>query len=106
VEDGIERFFAETRIEVPSRLALAVLGIRPQPGSGDLLLAISIPESAPVSAEFLDVTGRRVVERRWAALEPGNQLLRLTDLGLPSGMYLVRIVQSGRSASAKAVIVN
>ena len=103
VEGGIERFHAETRIEVPLRLDLAVRGVRPQSG-GQLIIAFSIPESAPVRLEFLDVAGRRVFERDLGTLDAGNQLLSLSNVDLASGVYLARIVQSGRSASGKAIV--
>jgi hypothetical protein len=89
---------------VPSGFELAVRGIRPQPGGRRVFLAFSVPKSAPVRLEFIDVAGRRVLSRDLGTLEAGNQLVPLADLDLASGVYVARIVQDGKSASAKAVL--
>jgi glucose/arabinose dehydrogenase len=103
VEGGLEQFHAETRIDVPARLDLAVRGVRRQAGA--MIIAFSVPATAPVRLEFLDITGRRVLERDLGSLDAGSQLVSLGNVDLDSGVYLARITQSGRRASGKAVIV-
>jgi glucose/arabinose dehydrogenase len=102
--EGSIRYFAETRIEVPTRLELAVQGIRPQPGRERLMVAFSLPATGAVRLEILDVAGRRVFERDLGVLEAGNQLVRLPALNLDSGFYVTRVSQGGKSAMGRAVI--
>jgi hypothetical protein len=104
VMNGAERLFGEWRIDVPSGFELKVRGIRPQPGGPRVFLAFSIPKSDPVRLEMLDVAGRRVLSRDLGALDAGNQLVPLGDLGLSSGVYIARIVQDGKSATAKVIV--
>lgn len=102
--DGATEYFAQTRIEVPARLELAVRGFRPQPGHDRLWISLSLPEAGRVRLELFDVAGRRVLERDLGVLEAGNQLVRLAALDLDSGFYVTRVTQGGRSATGRAVI--
>lgn len=104
VEAGSERYFGETSVEVPARLGLAVYGIRPNPAPRDFVVSFALATREPARLEFVDVAGRRVLERVLEPVEPGNRLLNLWGTDLPAGVYVVRVSQSGRTASARAVI--
>src|SRR6185436_15271468 len=78
-EQGVERFSAETWVEVPLQLVLALDGLRPNPAVGELAVAFTLPSPAAATLELLDVAGRRAVAADVGALGPGRHLLRLGD---------------------------
>ncbi len=103
---GADRVFGETWVNVPSvPLALAIAPVR-NPVDGDLVLQLTLPASAPVHAEVLDVSGRRVVERDLGALEAGQRAVRVAGRGeIAAGFYLVRVRQADRTALARMLVV-
>ncbi|MFI5372427.1 MAG: T9SS type A sorting domain-containing protein [Candidatus Eisenbacteria bacterium] len=102
---GGERLFGETRIVVPTRSMLSLEGMRPNPGSGPMLVSFSLATGGRASLELLDVTGRRRFEREVGSLGAGHHLLRLDDEGrVPAGLYFLRLTQDGRVQTSKVVI--
>lgn len=97
---------AETWVDVPTGLALAVAGLRPHPARGDVALAFSLPASGGARIEFLDLAGRRVLARDLPSLGPGNHLVNLRDLRLRPGMYVLRLSQGGRTAFGRGVFLD
>ncbi len=70
----------------------------------DLTVSYAIADGAPASLELLDVAGRRVAET--SALHPGTGSVRLEPAGrISPGLYWLRLKQAGKSATAKAVLV-
>jgi hypothetical protein len=105
-EDGLTRHSAETWVDVPRALALALEGLRPNPAVGPLTVAFTLPSWAPATLELLDVGGRRVLAREVGSLGAGSHLLHL-DGGsqLAPGMYWLRLTQAGRALVARGVVV-
>jgi hypothetical protein len=96
----------ETWIEVPAALAFALEGARPNPTSGPLAVAFTLPSAARATLEVLDVTGRRVRSRTIESPAVGRQLLSLEgDAALAPGLYFVRLRQEQRTAQARVAVV-
>jgi hypothetical protein len=86
--------------------AFALAGAEPNPTARELRVAFSLPTEAPARLELLDIAGRALAVRDVGALGPGHHVLDLTESrALPAGVYLLRLTQSGRSLTQRAVIV-
>jgi len=73
----------------PPQLALA---IAPNPARGDLVLALRVDRSAPLTLSLIDLQGRVVTSRRLENLPPGVQFVSLFTAGrVPPGLYFVRL---------------
>jgi hypothetical protein len=103
--DGSEHLVGEAWIRVPGRLAMSLEGLQPNPCRDDVVVSFCLPSPEPAVLEIFDSAGRRVVSRRLAAGRPGNQLLNLGALAVPSGTYFVRLAQAGRVTTRKACIL-
>src|SRR5262249_52740422 len=100
-----ESFTADTWVDVPAAIVLALDGLRPNPPQGQLVAAFSLPSSAPATLELLDLSGRRVLAREVGSLGEGSHLLELGQTALtPPGIYWLRLRQAGETRSARAVI--
>ena len=87
-------------------LALALMGLRPNPAREALSVSLSVLPGAPATLELLDLAGRRVRVLSLGARGPGLHAVELAGLGtLRPGVYLVRLTQSGHSLTAKAVFI-
>ena len=105
-ESGATRYLGEVTLTVPSGVALAVEGFRPNPATGPVSVAFALGSGARASLEVLDVSGRRVLSREVGSLGAGRHVLRLDEAGaLPAGVYVVRLSQDGRVLAARAAIV-
>ena len=105
-EGAGESFSDEVTVEVPlsNGQALAIHGVRPNPADREIWVSFTLPDATSATLQLMDVTGRRVAEREVAGA--GAQLLELAaGAYLPSGIYLVRLVQGGRHAAARIAIV-
>jgi hypothetical protein len=73
----------------PPQLALA---IAPNPARGELVLALRVDRSAPITLSLLDLQGRVVTSRRLETPVPGVQYVSLVPSGrVPPGLYFVRL---------------
>lgn len=104
VENGVERFSAETWVEVPA-LKLALDGLRPNPAVGELAASFTLQSGAPARLQLLDVAGRVWLTREVGALGAGNHVVRLGGEAVPAGMYWLRLTQAGWSLLARGVVV-
>ena len=91
----------EAWVEVPSRIAFALDGASPNPVSGDLIVAFTLPSAAPASLDVFGADGRRVLHRR-LDLEPGRHWVRTARSGeIAPGIYLIRLTQGRRRGPAR-----
>jgi hypothetical protein len=106
LEDGAERHTAETWVDVPRALALALEGMRPNPAVRELTVSFTLPHEAPATLELLDLAGRRVSQRQVGSLGPGRHALRLEEgPQLAPGVYWLRLTQGARTLTARGVVV-
>ena len=103
---GQESFVAETWVETPAAVGFALLGGRPNPSSGRLSASFTLPAARPAMLELMDVSGRRIVAREVGSLGAGAHTVDLTPRqALPPGMYLLRLTQGERTATARAAVL-
>jgi hypothetical protein len=105
-EDGIDRHTAETWVDVPRALTLALEGLRPNPSVGEFTVSLMLSTATPATLELLDVSGRSVLRREVGSLGAGRHLLRLDEgTRIAPGMYWLRLAQGGRVLIARGVMV-
>ena len=82
-------------------------GFNPNPvrlATAAVSFVLALP--GPVRLELYDLTGRRLAAQDFGSLGAGRHTLPLTmDNHAPPGVYFVRLTQSGRTATARGVIL-
>jgi len=77
----------------PPRLALA---IAPNPAHGDVVVALGVDRTSPITLKLIDLQGRVVSARRFEAPLPGVHVVSLVTSGrVPPGLYFVRLERGG-----------
>jgi hypothetical protein len=88
-----------------TRAGLVIEAVRPNPTSSSVAISFTLPERSPVRLELMDPAGRRILVRDLGELDRGPHIERLPEArALPAGVYVVRVVQGGRSVAAPVVI--
>jgi hypothetical protein len=107
VRDGAtEIFLGEVTVVVPSRFALRIDSVRPNPTDRDVWVSFTLPENSHATLSMWDVAGRRVRVREVGTLGLGRHVLDLTaGEPLAAGVYLVRLEQAGRVAVGRVSVV-
>jgi photosystem II stability/assembly factor-like uncharacterized protein len=85
--------------------ALRVTGFRPNPARGHIAVAFSLATAEPAALEVFDLAGRRLVRREVVGMGPGDHLIPLPAFAPGPGVYVIRLAQGDRSASASGVVV-
>jgi hypothetical protein len=107
VEDALGTYETpEVAVDVPHvPVRLTIEGVRPNPSRGPLQVLLDLPGAEEALVEIVDLAGR-VVRTRHVGQGPRRAVVDLAGAAeLPPGVYLVRVTQGARRASAKAVIV-
>lgn len=91
----------------PTALSLRV---EPNPGRGDLITSIELPQSGPVTLRLFDAAGREVWNREIDGLKPGRSEITSVPDGLggcllPSGAYWVRLETATGTRLARWVVI-
>jgi hypothetical protein len=79
--------------------------LRPNPTSGAVSVTYVATPGIPARLELWDVGGRRLQEQVIDTPASRAEISFIPHSGLRPGIYLVRIVQGGASASARLAIV-
>ena len=104
--EGAETVTAETWVDVPVAVSLALDGLRPNPAAGELVAVFALPDDAPAVLRVLDVTGRRVLTRDVGSLGAGRHTLRLGHAReLRAGIYWLHLDRKDRALLAKAIVL-
>jgi hypothetical protein len=95
------------QVDVPVEVMRLTLGrARPNPTSTDIIVTFDLPTNAPATLQLLDLSGRRVASREVGSFGPGRPTLNLgAGLNLRSGIYFVRLAQSGQEATTRISVV-
>jgi predicted nucleotidyltransferase len=102
---GAEVFAGETWVNVPAP-ELALEGTRPSPAIRGLTVAFSLRDASPARLEVLDIAGRRVIAREVGGLGPGSHVVNLGERRtVVAGIYWLRLTQSGRSLTKRAILI-
>ena len=81
---------AALRAELPDKIALDLAGPNPVRRSG--AVAVALPEGGAVRVSVFDLLGREVSRLVDGDLPAGRHTVALDAAGLPSGVYVVRLV--------------
>jgi hypothetical protein len=100
-----QMFFTPVALDVP--VAPVVLTLRSawaRASEHMIQVSFALPRGQAPLVDLIDVTGRRVENRRYEGLEPGEQVVRFrVPSALASGVYFLRLVQGGQARVAKVV---
>ena len=102
-EDDARRFLGEVEVRVGGAARLSIAGFRPNPAAGEARVAFTLASKEPARLEVLDVSGRRVATREVSGA-PGEHVVALGGTRLAPGVYVVRLTQGGKTATARAVV--
>jgi hypothetical protein len=104
--NGIELFYGQARVFLPSSFRLAVLAPRPNPVTGTSFVAnYSLFQNAPADLILFDITGREVFRRAVGGGIGPHALTLPVDPGLHQGMYVLTLRQGGHNASTRIFLV-
>jgi len=82
----------EAWVQVPVGPPQLALAIAPNPARGDLVLALRVDRTAPITLSLIDLQGRVVTSRRLESPVPGVQYVSLVTSGrVAPGLYFVRL---------------
>jgi len=103
---GGEDLLGEVWVETPARAILALEGLRPNPASGQLVAAFSLPGPGTARLQLLDVAGRELIAREVGELGRDPTSCRSVSLRCcPPGIYFLRLTRAGRVLNARATVV-
>lgn len=104
--NGIELFFGQVRLFLPSTFPISMSAPRPNPVSGNAFTAVfSVPEDGPADLLLHDISGREVF-RRTVTLGKGPHTLTLpVGSELKQGLYVLTLRQGGHNASTRVHLV-
>ena len=98
-------FVGETSVTIPVT-PFALFGARPVPTTGEVLVEFALPSDERAQLELFDVTGRLRRRLEVGDLGPGVHVVPLgRSLTLRSGVYWIRLRQSGLVLSARTAVV-
>lgn len=93
----------EISLQVPTGFALNLEGARPNPATGPLLIAFTLPDAKPARLELYDLSGRRVAARALTS-GAGQHVMRLDREGLAPGLYWAALSHGGRTLRSRVVL--
>jgi hypothetical protein len=104
--NGIELFYGQVRVFLPSTFPLSMSSPRPNPITGNSFLAsFSLATNEPADLILFDISGREIL-RQTVNLGVGPHTFTLpVGHGLRQGLYVLTVRQGGHNASARAYLV-
>jgi hypothetical protein len=103
---GAEILSEEEWVTVPANAVFALTGARPNPARAhEASVEFTLAGAGTARLEVLDLAGRRVYERELTNLEPGRQVLSLSEARLAPGVHWLRLSEGARSAHTRIVVV-
>jgi len=103
---GGEQFTDGHWVVIPVGVAFGLTSVGPNPSRGSVIVTFAMAEAGAASLDLFNVAGRRVLHRDVTALSVGAHTLELAKDGqLPSGVYMLRLVQGARTAERKIAVV-
>src|SRR6185503_16535113 len=94
-----------TWVDVPGARPM-LFGVLPNPSPGNLRVSFSLGSNAPATLEVIDLAGRRLRRMDVGGMGAGEHSVDLGfGLALRSGVYWVRLEQSGVTQVLRAAVV-
>lgn len=102
----------ETQVDVPTptgvgrgtQAAFGVEGIQPNPAVGRFTVSFALADESPARVEVFDVRGRRITSRDVGTPGAGPGSVEIDGRSWTSGVYFVRLFQSGHTAQRRVVV--
>jgi hypothetical protein len=105
VVHGAERFYGEAQVQVPL-FALTVRPVAGNPVRQNMSITFTLPTREPAKLELFDVRGRLVETLEVGQMGVGRHVMEFGSRNqLASGVYIVRLSQSGRTTSSKVALL-
>ncbi len=105
-ENGVERFYGQTTVTVPSRVSFALEGASPNPATGAARIAFSLAGTERATLALLDIGGRVIESQDVTSLGAGRHVLTLgATRALRPGVYLARLTKSDGVSLTRRVSV-
>jgi hypothetical protein len=105
IDGAARRTTSEVWVDMP---VFALYGAQPNPPASrreGVFISLALPDDTPATLELLDVTGRRLTERRVAGA--GKQRVNVSEgLVLKRGIYFVRLTHGGRSLTRRVTVIH
>ena len=90
----------------PASLRLALLGARPNPAVGKILLTFSLPGAGPARLEIFDICGRRCLSRDVGSFGPGKHSIPLEgSAAWRPGVYCAQLKRGGDTRTTRFVLM-
>jgi hypothetical protein len=106
LDGGVRRWAGEVSVEVPLRSVLGLAGFHPNPAARDIQVAFTLAGREPATLSLFDLAGRRLFTREVGTLGPGAHVVALDRGGsLPSGIYILKLTQAGRTITRRAAAI-
>jgi hypothetical protein len=108
LEGGVEQFYGETRVDVPSAYTFALEGVRPNPVSANGSVWFVLPNNEPAQLDVIDVSGRRLESREIGSLGAGAHAVPLFEsrTHMRAGVYFIRLTQAGQMRTRRIAVRN
>ena len=81
----------------------ADFSIFPNPAKNELNIIVEVTQESPLDVGIFDLTGRQVYEMKEPSIEQGHQLITLTNLKIPAGVYIVKVLADNVTQSEQVV---
>jgi hypothetical protein len=95
-----------TGVDDPSLVPFTLRILAPNPSQRDLRVNFSLPDARFARLEVFNVSGRLVDSREVGTLGRGYHGVTLGQRSaLPSGVYIVRLSQAGKSLATRAILI-
>jgi hypothetical protein len=90
----------------PQAGGLSLEGVRPNPSRNGFTVAFTLSDTSPARLEVIDLQGRCIVTRELTGLTGVSRVVVLPETrGLPSGVYLVKLIQGREFRTARCMVV-
>ena len=103
---GIELFYGQVRVFLPSTFPLSMASPRPNPVTGNSFVAsFSLATNEPADLILFDISGREILRQ---TVNPGigpHALTLQIQHGLRQGLYVLTVRQGGHNASARVHVL-
>lgn len=104
--NGVELFYGQVRVFLPSTFPLSMSPPRPNPVTGSSFVAsFSLAASEPADLILFDISGREILRQTVnPGVGPHTATLQVGH-GLRQGLYILTVRQGGHNASARVYLV-
>jgi hypothetical protein len=93
-------------LDPPIASTLGLEGASPNPASGPLAIAFTLPDGGPARLEVFDLAGRKIASRDVGGLGAGRHVVELAQgRTLAPGLYLVKLTRGTEARSAKVAVM-